>query len=349
MLLCIYTLCFNSHLFSQTCDTMTVCGCASNDPTPVGVMISHVHAKNEWMISYKYMNMGMNGIISGTAPIDNATVFEKYLYSSDKMRMDMHMLMLMYGITNKISSMVMLNYNVSTMNMNAFTASVHNHSGTGHSDMNSAHTMKTSGISDIKLYMLYGLIKETNYQLLLSTGFNIPVGSINIKGKSDDIMYPDKRYPYTMQMGSGTVDVLPCINYLYQKEKTSFSTQISSVVRTGYNTLGYKLGNEISFGTWFAYQWLNFINSSVRIEGVVTEKITGYDPALYTYNEPSANPFNYGGEKVNCYIGSLFQIKQGVFKNNRLGVEYGIPVYQNMNGIQMKQTHAFHASWSIAF
>jgi hypothetical protein len=320
-----------------------------NDPTPVSVMISHIHHKNEGMVSYKYMNMGMNGILAGTKTVDKNTVFNDYLMSPDKMQMEMHMIMGMYGVTDKLTLMGMLNFNTINMNMSMFTASGHQHSGTATGDVPTAHLMHTSGLSDVKLSAFYSLIKMPNHQLLLGAGVTIPMGNFKVKGASDDVMYPNKNYTYAMQLGSGTFDFLPCVSYLFQHNKATFSSQITSTIRTGYNSLGYKLGNEMTLNTWVSYQLLPFLSHSVRIEGNIVDKIDGFNRSLYAFNEPSANAVNYGGENVNCALGTVFQFKKGVLKNSRLGVEYSLPLYQNVNGIQMKTTQTLTISCSKGF
>lgn len=326
------------------------CCSGGDDLTPANIMFSHVHNKKECMIAYKYMNMGMSGILKGTETVDKTEVFNNYLMSPDKMRMDMHMLMGMYGLTDRLTLMTMLNYNKTTMNMSMFTAAGHHHGGTTTtSDSTMGHFMETSGVGDVKLSALYGLIKLPNHQLIVSAGVSMPVGSIKIQGADDDAMYPSRSYPYSMQLGSGTFDVLPSVSYLYQKDKIAFNAQMSSVIRMGYNSVGYRLGNEMSLNTWFAYQWLPFLSSSVRVEGNIADRIGGKDPSLYIYNELSANGANYGGQKVYGAIGSVLQFKKGFLKKERLAVEYALPMYQNLNGTQMKSSYYLTASLSTAF
>lgn len=325
-----------------------LCVCGSDDPTPASVMISHVHSKNEWMVAYKYMNMGMGGIRSGTQNVDKRDVFNDYLMSPDKMQMDMHMVMAMYGVTNKLTLMTMLNYNTTAMTMTMFSKSGHIHTGSAVGDTSGTHFMHTSGVGDVKLNALYGLVNTRNQQLVLSAGISIPVGEISAKGSTQDAMYPNKNYPYAMQLGSGTFDFLPCVSYLLQQSKATFSTQLSSIIRTNYNALGYKLGNEATLNTWLSYQFLPFLSSSIRLEGNVSDDIKGYDSTLYAYNELSANTINYGGQRINAAIGSVFQFKKGALKNNRLAIEYALPIYQNLSGIQMAFNHQLTAAWSMA-
>jgi hypothetical protein len=323
------------------------CSEMGHDPTPASVMISHTHAKREWMFSYKYMNMSMNDVLLGTQSISKKDVFVNYLMSPNDMRMDMHMLMGMYGVNHRLTLMAMLNYNTIQMNMTMFNSSSHHH--TLLSDTTTAHFVQTNGLSDLKCNVLYNLIKLTNHQLLLSAGFSLPLGSITLKGADQDAMYPNRNYPYLMQLGSGTFDLLPCVNYWYQKSKFTGSIQMAGVVRTHYNSMNYKLGNEITATAWCAYQWHSMVSSSVRWEGNFVDKIKGYDPTLYAYNEPAANTDNSGGKKVNIALGSVIQFKKGFLKHNRLAFEYVLPIYQNWNGVQMKVKDALSAAWSIGF
>lgn len=335
----------------ETCDASCIC---STDPTPAGVMISHVHSKNEWMISYRFMNMGMKRLQSGAKSISENDVFTNYIMSPSSMKMDMHMLMGMYGLTDRLTAMIMFNYSISSMDMDMFTSDGHNHPGmVGMEGMSSTsmsnHTMNSSGFSDTKLQFLYGFKKHKNYQILVNLGCNIPTGSIQAKGLNSDMMYPNNRLPYGMQLGSGTFDILPGVTYLHQKNDLTYSFQASSVVRLGYNQVGYKLGNETSLNVWLAYTWIDNLSTSLRLEGNIVSNVKGGDPTIYAYNEPSSNRLNYGGKKVTSYLGTTYQFQKGILKNNRIGIEYGIPIYQNLNGIQMKQNQTVFASWSYTF
>jgi len=176
--------------------------CCGNDPTPAGVMISHVHTKNEWMISYRYMGMNMSGVEDGHTSLSQSDVLANYRSSPDLMQMQMHMGMLMYGITDRLTVMGMFNYVSNYMEMTMPVGSHLHH-----------HSMSSTGIGDAKLYALYALKKNMFRQMIASLGFNLPSGSISVKGPAGAMMYPDQRYAYSMQLGSGTVELLPGITY----------------------------------------------------------------------------------------------------------------------------------------
>lgn len=329
--------CAQAQTADSTC-AMHGCCCGANDPTPAGVMISHAHAKSEWMVSYRYMGMTMQQLTEGLQAKSETDVLETYKASPRFMQMQMHMLMAMYGVTDKLTCMAMFQYTFNYMDMMMLMGKRYY-----------SHNMLSSGLSDTKLYALYALRKNKSKQLLVSFGINIPTGSIQRKGAAGAMMYDAQRLPYSMQLGSGTYDFLPGVNYLVQRNKMSYSAQVTAVLRAHYNALSYRYGNELTASAWAAWQWLSFINNSLRVEGSVAGKIKGKDQTLNVYEEPSANPGNYGGERLTVYIGTSFRIKKGFLDKNRLSIEYGLPVYQNLNGIQMKTKSGLYAAWSLTF
>jgi len=148
-----------------------------------------------------------------------------------------------------------------------------------------------------------------------------------------------------MQQGSGTWDVLPGLTYTFQQNKFMASSQVYSTIRTGYNSVGYKLGNKITFNNWVAYRWLNWMSTSLRIEASSTGIIEGKDSDFYQYNEPAANPYNYGGEIIQASAGFNFYL----WKIHRIGIEAGLPLYENLNGIQTSTLYNAALLYSITF
>ena len=51
---------------------------------------------------------------------------------------------------------------------------------------------------------------------------------------------------------------------------------------------------------------------------------------------PNSDAVNMGGEQVNGFAGLNFYIPNGTFEGVRLGLEYGLPWFQDLHGIQME-------------
>jgi hypothetical protein len=338
---------FNSY--SQTCDSLQSCCCEVSDMNPSGIMIGHTHPKGKWMLSYRYMNLFQNGSLSGTGKVTDDAIFANYIMAPQSMNMDMHMFMAMYGITNRLSLMAMLNYGVQSMNMNMLPGTMHMHMGNMvMSDLNSTHmTGKTSGVSDTKLYAMYDLIDRPFHKIIISAGLNLPTGNIQLNGDSKNMMYEGQRLPYMMQLGSGTYDILPGLTYLFNKRSLLFGTQLSGTIRPGYNVAGYSYGNEFNASIWIAYKFVPWLSASVRAEGNTIDRIYGRDPSLYEVMEPDAAAKNYGGQKLSGYGGLNFYFKK--LANSKLSVEYGMPFYQRLNGPQLATRTILYAGWTISF
>lgn len=333
--------------YSQDCDTLS-CSCSEGDINPSGIMIGHSHPKGTWMFSYRYMNMMMKDNLSGTEKVSDDIVFQNYIMSPQNMNMDMHMLMVMYGVTNRFSLMLMCNYNVLSMNMNMLPGTMQmNMNGMTMSDMNATSMKtKTSGFGDTRLYAMYSLINKQKHKLILSAGLNIPTGSIEIKGKDND-MYANQRLPYMMQLGSGTFDIMPGVTYLFSKKSFLFGSQVTGTFRPGYNSVGYAYGNDVTVNAWLGYRFLPWLSISARGEAYAADRIYGRDTKLFTIIEPDAKPKNYGGKKVSAYGGLNIYLKK--IANSKLSFEYGLPIYQNLNGPQLATHYMLYAGWSVSF
>ena len=73
---------------------------------PITIMNDHSHKKGEFMTSYRYSEMKMSGLKNGSSAITNSEALSNYMMIPKNMRMKMHMLGLMYGLTDKITLMM---------------------------------------------------------------------------------------------------------------------------------------------------------------------------------------------------------------------------------------------------
>jgi hypothetical protein len=333
-------------------DTVSHCSCSSRKHfAPIGVMLDHGHSKGEWMISYRYMKSLMHGNLTGVNEVNNGDPYQGYLMIPDKMKMQMHMVMVMYGLSDKITLMGMVNYVSNSMDM---TMKMNGQSQMGAMTMamteDEMHEVtRTNGLGDIKIYGLYKLLNNENYQISLNTGISLPTGGISRSGNSP--MAGDRRYSYSMQTGTGSFSVIPGITYTGNNAEISWGSQVYSDFKTGKNKAGYKWGNELVLTSWLSRNWNKWLSNSLRIEGRATGKIKGFDPNIAGYRliDPDADVNNSGGQRVSAYAGIGFVIPKGILSGNRLAVEYGLPVYQNLYGVQVKAKAIINAGWQYSF
>ena len=330
----------------QSCDGS--CTCSNIDIAPAGIMNEHIHEKGKWMFSYRYMRMNMQGNTLGDHSISDDDIFVKYNYSmsSASMNMDMHMLMAMYGISDRFTIAAMTTYQNTSMKMNMFAGEAMQMPGMPvDAVMPSSQTI--SGFSDTKLYGLYSIVKTDNLQLVAAAGLSIPTGSINSKPFSG--LFNNLRADYIMQNGTGTFDFLPGISLLVQNDYFDWGLQLNGIIRPFNNSNGYHYGNESTTELWIAKKWNNWLSNSVRLEAYANQGIIGSDASLNTLMEPSANSTNYGGFKAYLYPGINFYPGTFFSTDIKLRLEYGMPIYQYAQGIQMADKSSIIANLDFLF
>lgn len=312
--------------------------CSRKSLAPAGIMTDHVHERNRFGIAYSYMFMNMAGNQSTTNQVSDATVFNNYMMAPHTMSMQMHMLMPMYGITNNLTIMAMINYNVVNMNMHmAPTCSMMNMPGMAMADMSTMPTnSKTLGLGDTKLYLMYNLLNSCMQRLVIGLGASLPTGSIDKKGvttqNNNDVL------PYCMQLGTGTYNLLPSVVYVKETTYFVFGAALQANIKLGTNNRNYCLGNEYSVSPWLAYNATKWLAVSLRAEAYQAAAISGWDADINqsSGNDPSANVSNYGVQtRLNAFLGLNFYSPIKNLRGMRLLVEYGKPVYQNLQGMQM--------------
>ncbi|MBL4602522.1 MAG: hypothetical protein JKY84_07245, partial [Emcibacteraceae bacterium] len=175
----------------------TFAAASPDEHAPIGVMGGHTHNKGEWMVSYRYSNMKMEGNRTDANSVTTGSVHQNFMVAPLDMTMQMHMFGLMYGLTDELTLMTMVPYTEISMNLQT--------------RMGMNFSTSSKGIGDIKVGGLYSLYKQDRTNLILNTVLSIPTGSIDKLG--DTPMGTNMQLPYSMQIGSGTYDLMPGLTY----------------------------------------------------------------------------------------------------------------------------------------
>ena len=345
---------------------------------PIGVMKDHRHVQGEWMFSYRYMNMHMDGMLSGNDDISpgevagraNPLAGEKmrmgnlpdgsprimkvpplYRISPLEMDMEMHMFGAMYGLNNEVTLMAMIPYIEKEMTLRTFA-------GREGTKSIGEFTGDTSGIGDIKLSALIKLSEENNKNIHFDVGLSLPTGSITEKarvlppfagrmipaGETVDI----DRAAYPMQLGSGSYDLLTGVTYYGRHDDLSWGSQLATVIRLNDNDEDYKLGNRFEISAWLAKQWLPWVSGSARIKAFSEGEIDGRDDVI-TGGMPLFVASNSGRDEVDLSFGLNFLGVNDTLPGHRFAIEAGAPIYQDVNGLQMKNDWSITIGWQKAF
>jgi hypothetical protein len=85
---------------------------------------------------------------------------------------------------------------------------------------------------------------------------------------------------------------------------------------------------------WAGYTWTPGFTTTFRVNATTQGAIRGWDPEIRGPAVP-ANPLFFGGQRVELFGGGTVSGKFIGYENWTLGVEAGLPVYQNLNGPQL--------------
>ena len=151
-----------------------------------------------------------------------------------------------------------------------------------------------------------------------------------------------------MQLGSGSYEALPGISYTGYKNYYSYGAQANAIFRLNSNNVGYKLGDSYNLTAWAARKLNDAFSLSYRVNYTITESIKGTDKDLNLAMSPSHDSLS-GGRRLDLLLGTNFIVPNGYFKGNRLALEGGMPVYQNLNGTQLETDYKITLGWQKTF
>lgn len=319
---------------------------------PIGVMGDHIHKKGEWMLSYRYKYMDMEG-----NRISDADVSPDFIVTNianrfgmpatlrvvpTKMTMEMHMFGAMYAPTDWLTLMVMGMYMDKSMDHVTYM-------GMAGTTVRGTFNTKSSGIGDTKVSGMFKLMDEGIHKVHLNAGISLPTGDTD---ETDDILTPmggtpTVTLPYAMQLGSGTYDFLPGITYSATQDKFNWGAQYMGTVRISDND-GYSWGDKHEVTSWLSYQWQHWLSTSVRVAYRHEDQIDGIDSRI-ALPVQTADPNNYGGDTVMLNFGVNIAGQTGGLRGHRLAFEAGLPIHQDLNGPQMETDLVITGGWQYAF
>jgi hypothetical protein len=324
-------------------------------------MGDHTHAKGGWMLAYRYMNMQMDSMRHGTERVSAGQVFAAdggYTVTPEWMTMDMHMLGMMYAPTDKLTLMLMANYIETEMEhtINPMApAMLFNVVG------DNKFTTRSSGLGDLKATALYRFYLEGNRKAHFGLGLSLPTGSIDEKDRSPRPGMPptfnNNQLPASMQLGSGTFDLLPSLTYVQQFEDWSWGAQASGVIRLeSENANNYRLGNKFELLTWAGYNLTDWLGLNGGLSYGYTGKLKGDQkdvgtngPMMIPNSVTTAFGDNYGGERMDVILGVNLLKPNGFLEGHRLSLDLRLPIWQDLNGYQLETDSILTIGWQKAF
>lgn len=303
-----------------------------------------------WDFSLSFTKGSFGGYKSGTTNLS----FQDVLFSPGEIRSDVN-----YPIVPTFISQNAINASASYHLSNTTSLSIsvpyieqatdHISSVTNFQEF----TLKTAGVGDIAIALAHGKKISNGDSLTGVIGVRLPVGSINEIGDTPrNGKGTLERLPYTMQIGSGTLDLTGSVTYVRKTNDFNVGANVNGVFRTGKNDHEYRLGNNIGASIFTRYNKNHLFQPGARISAKHTEQINGGDISLqarglFSFPASITDPSNYGGQKISAAA----TVRSCVKSDCRFSftAEYSRPIYQNLNGIQPMERNSFSLGSVVKF
>ncbi len=314
---------------------------------PAGLMGGHIHEQGEWMVEYKYMNMYMEDNRAGSSTLDDLSttpftangITTNLGASPTQMTMEMHMVHLMYGLTDDISVYTMLMLPALTMD---HIRGPGNMAGGG---PGTPFTTHTSGFGDTGFGALLSLTDDEDDDLILHLGFSVPTGDIFETSSAPTAGAVALPLPFPMRKGSGTFNARPGITWRHYDDCGSYGAQFQTDLPIGRNYRDYSVSDTFQLNFWYSHLITPDLALSIRVENVWKSNYDGAD-AMTPDGLISTNVESFrGGYLLNLGLGVSALVGDG----NLLSAEFVPTLYQDLDGIQLETDWAFIVSWSRGF
>ncbi len=299
---------------------------------------------NRFRFGYEYVQARFEDYQSGTRSLTVADVFASgFAVVPADITQEAHLFKIGYDVNPRLT----LNLQIPVVRQSTF------HFGPP-GTIFEEFTIKTQGLGDVSLAASYVAWTRDQHAVLADAGFSFPTGSITEKGRTPRSATQDTIVPYTMQLGSGTIDFKPALTYIGHSDWLEWGTRAQGNLRLGRNSRDYSLSNRFSLRNWVTLTKFKYFQPSLRLLTELWDRIHGADDDLFIIRPngtiftpaPVTDPELFGGEKVSVGLGLRIPFRDGFFKGQAVEIDGSIPVYQSLNGPQPGESWRFGIAWN---
>ncbi len=304
---------------------------------PIGMFGDHTLPAGTAFLSYRYLQNSFDQNYVGS---HHTGVPTAYPYAPTWMMQNSQVALVEYGATEDFTVMAYLPFQHNGINSQTSTG-------------NYLATFTNPG--DVRIQGLLVVRRGERSQSHVNFGVSIPVGFLeqqSVGGTNPpEPSQTAPNNPYALRTSSGTYDLLLGYTYRKQTEFWTFGGQANAVIPTGKNTLDYELGNQFQLTGWASRRWTERWSTSARLDGHWNGNIRGADPRL----DVALSPVNQANAQARQYVNGLLGVNylltrpEHRFREQRLFLESGVPLYQWVDGQQLGLTWTLNAGWGMAF
>jgi len=315
-----------------------------------GLMNEHMHDGGEFMLGLRFERTRAAGTSrSGTDAISDADILAAgYTVSTKSMEMDMVMLDLMYAPNDKVTFMVMPMYmwhRMTMLGIDPMAGMGGGHGGHGMAlPFGETHAHSTEGLADTLVSASYRLARGAHFGAHATLGVWAPTGAV-------DKTNPDGTFVhYGMQPGSGTWDLEPSLTVHGRDGALGWGAQAGYRWRAEKeNASGFRFGDVARATGWVSYLIAGDLGATGRLEYRHEGQVEGHYNGPHKHSAPADRQANYGGDTIRAGFGLNWRVPLGMGERPQLSAEFAVPLYQDLNGIQVPEKWRLSMGFSRTF
>ena len=286
---------------------------------PVNMRASYTLDHNRVLLAYSFERVASEGIIDGTSSRSSLSVINSGFASSPtSVDRDRHTFYAMWSPFDDLTFRFELPFEHVVVEQDYLTAA----------GPMASYKTESDGFGDIQAWVLYRVAHTDRTNVHLNVGLSLPSGSINETQVTAQSAGQLIRLPYPLQMGSGTVDLMPGVTYRGRWERLEWGGQALGTLRAGTNSQGYTLGNLVEVTSYGAWKWVDWMSTSFTLQWRQEFNGSGADPLINPTSSPIAQLGTHASQRLDALFGLALTPTGGFLRNTRWVVNAGLPAYQ---------------------
>jgi hypothetical protein len=203
---------------------------------------------------------------------------------------------------------------------------------------------ESSGISDVEAAALIQLLDRDGVKAHLIGGVEVPTGSIDNAGP--DLNGTERILPYEMQLGTGSLSVVPGASAVIQNEHATLGAQLKARFRLNDNDRDYRYGDRFDGAIWVGYRLGDYFAVTSGARFSKWGSIKGEDGAMDPAQDPGQDPYFSSGTRLDIPLGLNVRLDEGLLAGTDVAFEFLWPTYENYEAPRQQGEWGFNLSVS---
>ena len=300
---------------------------------PIGVPLTQQVATGQFGLSLRLARDQFDGLQDSRKKLTSADAFARGYAIAPTERTDLrYELEAMFGYDKRWDLYLMIPYTAREMDQDL--------------SIGGQTQVESSGLGDIQLGGIFRSYDRGPTRVSYMAGISLPTGDVDASDNYGGA--PDTTLPYSMQLGSGTFDLLPGVLIESRFDDIRVGARAAGRIHLqSANDEGWFRSNSMRLDLWAGKRLAKNLDGSLRAQADWWGDLHGADPDLIPLRNPLEDSLRQGGSRVMLFGGLSKDLDR--HGNQRIAIEIGIPVDEWLDGPGLSQEWSAVIGWTLKF